>query len=118
MQHEIKSSKAELQFLQVEKRSLEVAQESIEKLQQECQWLSTEKDGLKTICENLHTKKDQLLSKIGELDLQKATLEESKRLSQVQETKLKEQVASLAASLEEAREQQTSIHPFKEHVLA
>ena len=32
MQHEIKSSKAELQFLQVEKRSLEVAQESLAKL--------------------------------------------------------------------------------------
>ena len=33
MQHEIKSSKAELQFLQVEKRSLEATQGSLEKLQ-------------------------------------------------------------------------------------
>ena len=32
MQHEIKSSKAKLQSLQVEKRSLEVAQESLAKL--------------------------------------------------------------------------------------
>ena len=35
----------------------------------------------------------------------------------MQETELKEQIASLAASLEEAKEQQTSIQPFKEHVL-
>ena len=32
IQHEIKSSKAELQFLQVEKRSMEAAQESLKKL--------------------------------------------------------------------------------------
>ena len=43
----------------------------------------TEKDGLKTVCESLHTEKDQLLSKIGELELQKATLEELERKYQV-----------------------------------
>ena len=104
MQHEIKYSKVELQFLQVEKRSLEVAQESLEKLQQECQGLRIEKD--------------QLLSKIGELELQKATLEELERQSQVYIAELKEQVTSLAAALEEAREQQVNLQPFKEHVLA
>ena len=77
-----------------------------------------EKDGLKTVCESLHAEKGQLLSKIGELELQKATLEESEKQSQVQATELKEQIASLATTLEEAKEQQTSIQPFKEHVLA
>ena len=55
---------------------------------------------MKTICESLHTKKDQLLSKIGELELQKATLEESERKSQVQTAELKEQVTSSVAALE------------------
>ena len=72
---------------------------------------------MKTICENLQTEKDQLLSKIGELELQKAALEESKRQSQVQTTELKEQATSLVAALEEAREQQANLQPFKEHVL-
>ena len=52
---EIQSSKAELQFLQVDKRSMEVAQGSLEKVQQEYQ--------------ELRTKKEQLLGKIGELEL-------------------------------------------------
>ena len=82
MQHEIKSSKAELQFLQVEKRSLEVSQGSLQKLQQEYQVLRIEKNELKTVCESLHTEKDQLLGKIRELELQKATLEKSERQSQ------------------------------------
>ena len=69
IQQEIKSSKAKLQSLQVEKRSMEAAQGSLEKLQQECQGLRAEKE--------------QLLGKIGELELQKATLEESERQSQV-----------------------------------
>ena len=43
----------------------------------------TEKDGLKTTYENLHAERDQLQSKIGELELQKATLEESEKQSQV-----------------------------------
>ena len=68
IQDEIKSSKAKLQFLQVEKRSMEAAQESLEKLQQECQGLRIEKE--------------QLLGKIGELELQKVTLVESEQQSQ------------------------------------
>ena len=55
IQHEIKSSKAKLQFLQVEKRSLEASQGSLQELQQECQGLRTEKE--------------QMLGKIGELEL-------------------------------------------------
>ena len=104
IQHEIKSSKSKLQFLQVEKRSMEATQGSLEKVQQECQELRTEKE--------------QLLGKIGELELQKATLEESKRQSQGHTVELKEQITSLTISLEEAKEQQVNLQPFKEHVLA
>ena len=64
----------------------------------------TENDGLKTTCESLHVERDQLQSKIGELELQKVTLEETEKQSQVQAVEFKEQIASLAASLEEARE--------------
>ena len=60
IQQEIKYSKVELQSLQVEKRSMEAAQGRLEKVQQECQ--------------ELKTKREQLLGKIGELELQKATL--------------------------------------------
>ena len=56
---------------------LEVARESLSKLQHEDQELMTEKDGLQTVCESLHAEKDQLRSNIGELEVQKATLEES-----------------------------------------
>ena len=104
MQNEIKSSKSELQFLQVDKRSLEAAQGSMDKLEHECQGLRTEKE--------------QLLGKIGELELQKATLEESERQSQGQTAELNEQVTSLTVTLEEAREQQVNLYPLKEHVLA
>ena len=45
-------------------------------------------------------------------------MEELEKQSQMQAIELKEQIASLAASLEEAREQQTIIQRFKEHVLA
>ena len=76
IQWEIMSSKAKLQSLQVEKRSMEATQEILEKVQQECQ-------GLKT-------KKEQLLGKIGDLELQKATLEEYDRQSQGQNAELKE----------------------------
>ena len=69
---------------------MEAAQGSIEKLQQECQGLRTERDELKTVCESPHTKKDQLLGKIGELELQKVALEESERKSQGQSVELKE----------------------------
>ena len=53
IQKEIKSAKAELQVLQIEKRSMEAAQERMEKVQQEYQELRVEKE--------------QLLSMIGEL---------------------------------------------------
>ena len=96
---------------------LEVTQESLAKLQQEYQELMTEKDGLKTTYENLHAERDQLQSKIDELEIQKATLEETEKQFQVRETEFKEQIYSLAASLEEAKEHQTSIQHFKDHVL-
>ena len=73
---------------------------------------------MKTVCESLHTEKEQLLGKIGELELQKATLEEFERQSQRQTLELKEQITSLTTALEEAKEQQFSLQPFKEHVLA
>ena len=57
-------------------------------MQQECQGLRTEKKELKTICESLHTEKEQLLGKIGELELHKSTLEESERQSQGQSGKM------------------------------
>ena len=53
----------------------------------------------------MRTEKEQLLGKIGELELQKATLEESERKSQGQTAELREQVALLTAALEEAKEQ-------------
>ena len=68
IQREIKSSQAEIQYLREEKRSMEDAQEILEKVQQECQGLRVEKE--------------QLLGRIGELELQKANLEESERQSQ------------------------------------
>ena len=56
------------------------------------------------ICKNLHIEKDQFLSKIGEVELEKATLEKSERQYQVQTAELKEQVTSLVVALEEAGE--------------
>ena len=53
---------------------MEATQGSLKKVQQECQELRTEKE--------------QLLGKIGELELQKATLEESERKSQGWTTEL------------------------------
>ena len=70
---------------------MEATQESLEKVQQECQGLRAEKE--------------QMLGRIGELELQKATLEESERQSQGQVAELKEQISSLKATLEEAKEQ-------------
>ena len=55
-------------------------------------------------CQGLRTEKEQLLGKIGDLELQKATLEESERKSQGQTAELKEQVSSLTEALEEAKE--------------
>ena len=59
---------------------------------------------MKTVFESLHIEKEHLLGKIGELELQKATLEESERQSQGQTAELKGQVTSLTVALEEARE--------------
>ena len=39
----------------------------------------TEKDGLKTTYEIIHAERDQLQSKIGELEIQKATLADTKK---------------------------------------
>ena len=68
IQEEIKSSKDELQVLQIEKRSMETAQECLEKVEQEYQELRAEKE--------------QLLGRIGDLELLKATLEEGEIQSQ------------------------------------
>ena len=38
--------------------------------------------------------------------------------AQEQETKLQEHISSLTTALEEAKEQQVDLQPFKEHVLA
>ena len=45
-------------------------------------------------------------------------MEANERQSQEHEAKLQEQITSLTAALEEAKEQQVSLQPFKEHVLA
>ena len=66
----------------------------------------------------MRAEKEQLLGKIEDLELQNTTLEVNERKSQEQEAKLKEQVTSLITALEEAREQQVSLQPFKEHFLA
>ena len=60
---------------------MKAAQESLEKVQQECQGLRAEKE--------------QLLGKIGELELQKANLEEYERQSQGQKAELKEHITLL-----------------------
>ena len=45
-------------------------------------------------------------------------MEEFERQSQGQIAELKEQITSLTSSLEEAKEQQVNLQPFKEYVLA
>ena len=42
----------------------------------------------------------------------------NERQSQEQEAKIQEQITLLTTALEEAKEQQVSLQPFKEHVLA
>ena len=83
---------------------MEVSQEILEKVQQECQGLKAEKE--------------QLLCRIRELELQKANLEESERKSQGHNAELKGKITSLTIALGEAKEQQVSLQPFKEHILA
>ena len=62
--------------------------------------------------------KEQLLGRIEGLELRKTTLEAREKQAQEQELKLQEQISSLTTALEEAREQQVDLQPFKEHVLA
>ena len=69
---------------------METTQECLERVQQEYQELRVEKE--------------QLLEKIEDLELQKATLEESEKQSQEQKTKLQEHISSLTTALEEAKE--------------
>ena len=44
-------------------------------------------------------------------------MEASEKQAQEQEMKLQEQISSLTTALEEAKEQQVDLKPFKEHVL-
>ena len=44
-------------------------------------------------------------------------MEETEKQFHIQATEFKVQITSLAASLKEAKEKQTSIQPFKEHIL-
>ena len=52
----------------------------------------------------MRAEKEQLLGRIGDLELQKATLEEGERQSQAQKAEVKEHITSLTSSLEEAKE--------------
>ena len=105
MKREMTSSKDELQLLQAERQASEAAQEGLEKVQKECQEIKMEKE--------------QMLGKVEELqERQKIVLEASEMHTQEQEKKHQEQISSLTTALEEAREQQVNLQPFKEHVLA
>ena len=92
-----------MKLLQAERQARETTQECLERVQQEYQELRMEKE--------------QLLGKIEDFELQKNTLEASEKQAQEQEVKFKEQISSLTTALEEAKEQQVNLHPFKEHVL-
>ena len=83
---------------------METTQECLERVQQEYQELRVEKE--------------QFLGNIEDLELKKTTLEANEKQAQEQEMKLREQISSLATALEEAKEQQVDLQPFKEHVLA
>ena len=63
--------------------------------------------------------KEQLLQKVEELEEQQKILLEANDLhTQEQNKKHQEQITSLTTALEEAREHQVNLQPFKEHVLA
>ena len=63
--------------------------------------------------------KEQLREKVEELEeQQKIILEASELHTQEQAKKHQEQVTSLTTAQEVAREQQVSLQPLKEHVLA
>ena len=59
------------------------------------------------------------MEKLEELEeQQKIILQASEMHSQEQKEKHQEQISSLTTALEEAREQQVNLQPFKEHILA
>ena len=105
MQREIKASKAELQALQVERQVRETTQGYLEKIQKEYQELKIEKERLQEKVEELE-------------EQQKIILQASEIHSQEQREKHQEHISSLTNALEEAREQQVNLQPFKEHILA
>ena len=100
----MRSSKDELQLLQVERQASETAQECLERVQQEYQ--------------ELRVDKEQLQGRIEDLELKKTTWEANEKQAQEQERKLQEHISSLTTTLEVAKEQQVNLQPFKEHVLA
>ena len=105
MQRDMKTAEAELQTPQVERQVIETTQECLVRVQKEYQELKTEKE--------------LLMQKVEELEeQQKIILQASELHSQEQNKKHQEHFASLTATLEEAREQQVNLQPFKEHVLA
>ena len=105
LQREMKTAEAELQALHEERQAKETTQECLVRVQKEYQKLKTEKV--------------QLMQKVEEMEeQQKIILQASELHSQEQNKKHQEQIASLTAALEEAREQQVNLQPFKEHVLA
>ena len=63
-----------------------------------------EKNGLKVSYETLSARKDQLQSKIVELETLKATIEEREKQLQVQVASFEGHIASLTASLKDASE--------------
>ena len=70
-------------------------------------------------CQELRSEKEKLLGKVEELEeQQKIILQASEMHSQEQKEKHQEHISSLTVALEEAREQQVNLQPFKEHVLA
>ena len=78
----------------------ETTQECLEKVQKECQELKMEKE--------------QLLGKVEELkEQQKIIVQASELHSQEQREKHQEQISSLTTALEEAKEQQVNLQPFK-----
>ena len=104
MQQEMKSSRAEVQALQVEMQVKETTHEALEKVQKECQ--------------DLKSKKGQLLAKVEELEEQlKILLQENDMHTQELRNEHQEQISALNTALEVAREQQVDLQPLKQHVL-
>ena len=101
----MKTAKAELQTLHEERQAQENTQECLEQVQKGYQELTKEKE--------------QLLQKVEELEEQQKILMQANDLhSQELNKKHQEQLASLTADLEAAKEQQVNLQPFKEHILS